>query len=295
MNVSILIVTRGRSEVVDTLSQRLHDLLAKEAPDTTGEVLVIAEDAGVTEVAARETLESGAALVRIPSHRGLGYNRNRALEAANGDVVIFVDDDCWPADDWLGELLRPLADPAVDGVMGNVHIKASTFLGDSISALGFPAGGSVGFAVMFPVDADGFTSHVSTLNCALRESAFARAGRFDESMVAGAEDGELSHRMMATGIRVKFQPTAVVDHAARESLSEFSRWFFRRGQATRQFSRRAPVSGTIGRRVRSYSRVLWLHRADPKLVAIIPLLGASVLLQQAGFMWELLTGEDVRG
>jgi len=296
MNISMLIVTRGMSPEVHGLARRLTDLLAAvRTDDLTGEVLIIAENPRVAEVAPHETVEDGIVLVSIPSARGLGYNRNRALEAAAGDVVVFVDDDCWPADDWLHELLTPLEDPTIHAVMGNVHIRPSTFLGDSISALGFPAGGSTGFAVMFPVDAEGFTTHISTLNCALREDTFTRVGPFDESLVFGGEDGELSHRISSAGLRVKFQPTAMVEHDARASLPEFGRWFFRRGRAACQFSRRVPAGGTIERRLVSYSQILWLHRGDPKIVAILPLLGASIILQQAGFAWEFVSGEGPRG
>lgn len=294
MNVSIVIVTRGMTPEVGTLAERLAGQLAAASPDVTGEVLIIAENPAVSEVTDRTAIAELIALVSIPSRRGLGYNRNRALDAARGDVVAFVDDDCWPADDWLEHLLAPLADPAVDAVMGEVRMRPSSFVGDSISALGFPAGGSNGFAAMFPVDADGFTTHISTLNCALRASTFERVGTFDESLVFGAEDGELSHRITMASLRVKFQPDALVDHDARSDLSEFTRWFFRRGRAACQFSRRVPVSGVVGQRLLSYRRLLWLHRADPKLIAIVPLLGASIVLQQAGFAWELLAGEDAR-
>jgi len=292
----MLVVTRGMTAEVHALASRLGELLAAVRSDVlAGEILIIAENRQVTEVAPREHVSDDIALVSIPAARGLGYNRNRALEAASGDVVVFVDDDCWPADTWLHELLAPLDDPTIHAVMGNVHIRPSTFLGDSISALGFPAGGSTGFAVMFPVDEEGFTTHISTLNCALRDETFATVGRFDESLVFGGEDGELSHRISSAGLRVKFQPTALVEHDARSSLSEFSRWFFRRGRAACQYSRRVPAGGTIGRRLVSYKTILWLHRRDPKLVAIVPLLGASIVLQQAGFAWEYVAGKGPQG
>lgn len=295
MNISILIVTRGMTDEVGALATRLRGLLDAEGPSVAGEVLVIAEDSRTGSPSAHEPLQSGAMLVRIPARRGLGYNRNRALDAAGGDVVVFVDDDCWPVDDWLPHLLAPLADPAIDGIMGNVRIRPSSYLGDSISALGFPAGGSAGFAVMFPLDDAGFTTHLSTLNCALRVTVFPRVGSFDESMTSGAEDGEFSYRMAQAGILVKFQTTALVDHAARDNLSEFTRWFFRRGRAACQYSRRVPAAGTIGRRLASYRTILRINSTDPKILAIVPLLGASVLLQQAGFVWELLTGTDMQG
>lgn len=279
--VSVAIVTRRISTEVERLAARL---LAMPVLAAEGEVLVVAEDA-VPHPTPPEPL-AGASLLRIPHGRGVAYNRNRAIDASSGEVIVFLDDDCWPAEQWLPELLVPLRDPGVDAVMGAVRIPASTFLGDSISALGFPGGGSVGFEVMFHVDEDGFTNHLSTLNCALRRRVFEHVGGFDETMTAGAEDGELAHRVHVAGLRMKFQPAAVVDHRARVALGDFARWFFLRGRAACQYSRVAPAGPVIARRLSSYRRILWMHRDDPKLVAIVPLLFASVLLQQAGFGWE---------
>jgi len=286
--VSVALVTRRLTPDVERLAARLIALGCGEGC----EVLVFAEDDAVTAPAPREPLSGGAQLVRLPHGRGLGYNRNRAIDLSRGETIVFVDDDCSPADDWFGQLLAPLGDPDVAAVMGNVHIPPSTFLGDSISALGFPGGGSAGFAVMFGVDERGFTDHLSTLNCAIRRRVLDEVGGFDETMTFGAEDGELSYRIRQAGYRIKFQPTAVVDHAARTGLGEFTRWFFRRGRAAYQFSRRAKAGAVIGRRLRSYKTIVRQHGRDPKVVAIVPLLIASVVLQEAGFAWEWAFGRD---
>lgn len=291
MTTSIAIVTRGTSAAVD----RLVDRLCQLGSDVEGtEVFVVAEDDSVDTPTPRHSLRERAWLVRIPAGRGLGYNRNRAIDVTSGDTIVFVDDDCWPLDGWLRELLAPLADPGVDAVMGDVRIRPSTLLGDSISALGFPGGGNVGFAVMFGVDAEGNTSHLSTLNCAIRRRVFDRVGAFDETMTAGGEDGELSYRISDAGLRIRHRPTAVVEHEARSDLREFAAWFFMRGRAACQFSRRVPAGPAIGNRLRSYRRIIALHRADPKLVVILPLLVASVALQQAGYAWEYATGPGSR-
>jgi cellulose synthase/poly-beta-1,6-N-acetylglucosamine synthase-like glycosyltransferase len=282
--ISAAIVTRGLTPKVEALAARLLEI---PCPDPEREVVVVAEDPEAGSPSERETLAERTFLVRIPVGRGLGFDRNVAVEAVTGDVIVFVDDDCWPAEDtWLEDLLEPLEDPSIDAVMSEVRIPPSTFLGDSISALGFPGGGNAGFAVMFHVDKDGFTDHLSTLGCALRRSVFERVGGFDETMTAGGEDGELSYRMCAAGMRMRFQPSALIEHEARSNLSGFARWFFRRGRAARQYARRAPAGHRIQQRLASYRRILSRNARDPKIVAIVPLLVAGVLLQQAGFAWE---------
>ena len=281
--ISIAIVTRALTPQVEALAARLLEI---PCPDPEREIVIVAEDAGTASPSERETLRERTSLVRVPVGRGLGFDRNRAVEAVAGEVIVFVDDDCWPTDTWLVELLEPLDDPQIDAVMSEVRIPPSTFLGDSISALGFPGGGNAGFAVMFHVDGEGLTDHLSTFGCVLRRSVFARIGGFDETMTAGGEDGELSYRMCAAGMKMRFQPSALIEHAARSSLSGFARWFFRRGRAARQYARRAPAGRRIGQRLASYRRILAANARDPKIVAIVPLLVAGVFLQQAGFLWE---------
>jgi len=288
-SVSIAIVTRALTPAVSLLCDRL---LGMPTPSGGFEVLVVAEDRRLESPTGRGALGDGAWLVKVPAGRGLGYDRNRAVEACAGDIVVFIDDDCWPDDGWLTCLLEPLSDPGVSGVMGGVRIAPSTFIGDSISALGFPGGGSAGFAVMFRVDPDGSTDHLSTLNCALRRDVFETVGGFDESMTMGSEDTELSHRITGAGLKMKFQPSAVVEHQARADLGEFARWFFRRGRGAYQLSRRIDTGPVIAARIATYRHILGQHLSDPKLVAIVPLLVSSVLLQEAGYVWEAVTRRE---
>ncbi len=284
--VTIAIVTRRATPALERLVSRVGGMAC---PFGRCEVVVVAEDPSVREPVPREP-GLGGWLVRVPFGRGLGFNRNRAVDESRGSVVAFVDDDCWPQDGWLAELLAPLADPSIDAVTGKVKVPPSTFLGDAIAALGFPGGGSEGFEVMYPVDARGLTDHLAIGNSAVRRSALGRVGGFDETMTAGGEDTELSYRLCEAGFRIKYQPSAVVEHAARTSLAEFARWFFRRGRSVYQLSRRVREGPMIAARLASYGRLLAIHRRDPKLLVIVPLLFASVLLQETGFVWEWASG-----
>lgn len=280
-DVSVGIIAGGRRPALTRLVSQLHSL--EEPP---AEVIVAIETPGVSEV--RETRDHrGTRWLHIPARRGLGYNRNRLLEAVRSEFLVFADDDCEPQEGWLPELIAPLADSDVAGVVGRVHIPPAGFLGDAISALGFPAGGSAGYETMFTVEEDGTTDNLTTCNCAIRTSVFREVGGFDESMTFGGEDTEFGRRMSGAGHRLVYHPKALVQHDARRDLGEFGRWFYRRGRAKRQFSRKATgVGALVGKRLASYGRILHDRRTDPKIVAIVPLLIASVALQQAGFIAE---------
>src|SRR6266852_2150668 len=59
------------------------------------------------EVVARFAAESPVAVTYcVEPEQNIALARNRALMDAGGDFVAFIDDDEFPADDWLSRLLH---------------------------------------------------------------------------------------------------------------------------------------------------------------------------------------------
>jgi len=54
------------------------------------------------------------------SQQNIALARNNALEHAEGDFIVFIDDDEFPADDWLCHLFKTCLAYGVDGVLGPV-------------------------------------------------------------------------------------------------------------------------------------------------------------------------------
>lgn len=52
--------------------------------------------------------------------KGISFVRNKTLEQAKGDAIVFIDDDEFPAKDWLFNLLKTCLDYGVSGVLGPV-------------------------------------------------------------------------------------------------------------------------------------------------------------------------------
>jgi len=281
-DISIGIIARARIPELDALAEQL---LALDGPEAR-EVVIGVETAGATECS-ETTDERGVRWITLPPHRGLGYNRNRVLDAVRGDVLLCTDDDCVPKPDWIEALLGVLEDPRVHAAVGGVEIPAAGFVGDAISALGFPAGGNIGFEAMFGVDPDGSTENITTCNCAIRTSTLRELGGFDESFTYGGEDTELGHRLTTSGKRIIFSPKAKVVHPARRDLSTFGRWFFVRGRAKAQYVRKVHGSSRlVSNRLASYGRIMHAHATDPEIVLIVPLIAASVVIQWCGFVVE---------
>jgi succinoglycan biosynthesis protein ExoM len=53
--------------------------------------------------------------------QNIALARNRAIEHASGDFVVFIDDDEFPVQDWLRNLLETYLAYGVDGVLGPVN------------------------------------------------------------------------------------------------------------------------------------------------------------------------------
>ena len=225
-------------------------------------------------------------VLRMPQNRGPARCRNEGARSALGEILVFTDSDCEVAPDWLERTDQHFRTEDTDAIMGRLVLKPSTFLGDSISALGFPAGGSIGFEKIWRVDEKGFTDSLSSCNCAVRQSLFWKVGGFDETFpYAGGEDSLFAYHLKKAGSRIRFCPDVVVVHGARDSLRSFLRWQFRRGQSSYIFSTKVRDKGNyMALRLWSTANILKLSFADRKFPLILLLLGLSVLVQMMGFL-----------
>ena len=267
-------------------ARRLPTLLSalrgqKVAP---GEVIVV--DDGSTDRSHAVAEAEGARCLRLADNQGPAGARNAGAGAAIGDVLAFTDSDCIPREDWTDAIARHMSDEGVDALMGKVSIARSSTLGNAISALGFPAGGSVGFEYIWPVSDTGETISLSTCNCALRAVTFHAIGGFDRRFpFPGGEDSLLAHRLVAADRRIRYCPDMVVGHAARDDLGGFLRWQFKRGISSYVFSRLVTERRRyVSLRRWSTRNVLTAARRDGRLLLVAALLGLGTAAQMAGYV-----------
>jgi len=217
--VSILVCTRDRRAMLDTLLADLH------AQDYDGQY----EIAVIEETDDPRPIEGVNYVPHPVMNKGIAFARNLAIKHAAHDLIVFVDDDCQVETDWLRRLVQPLDDPQVLGVQGGVTVPDGTnAVGWAETLLGFPGGG------VSRIHHSGGkiqeTREVSTLNAAYRKQALLDAGGFDAAARFGGEDYLLAKKVARQG-RLLFVPSALVCHAARGSIPAIWRWFVRRGTA----------------------------------------------------------------
>ncbi|MDH3744919.1 MAG: glycosyltransferase [Acidobacteriota bacterium] len=159
--------------------------------------------------------------------------RNLGVEKAGGKILLFTDADCTPLPGWLECLIAAVERAPVAGGAVSFDLEANRWaVADNIASF---------HDLLADRVAENDTAvPVGTLNLGLTRRAWEEVGRFDESLVT-SEDFDWFLRARASGLRVAFEPRALVEHAAvrstRGELEGHAAWY---GKHFPAFRRRHP-------------------------------------------------------
>lgn len=122
MDVSILICTRNRAE---HLQDTLRSIAAAKVPSSLRVELVIVDN-GSTD-ATRTVIEEEAPADLNPrcvyeARPGLSHARNTGIEATDGKIILFTDDDVRVPRHWIPAMVRPIRRGWADAVAGGVRL-----------------------------------------------------------------------------------------------------------------------------------------------------------------------------
>jgi mycofactocin glycosyltransferase len=234
--------------------------------------VVVVDDGSAIPVRQQE-LERASCQVEVIRHarsKGAAAARNTGLAACTTDFVAFLDADVVPRRGWLEALLGHFADPAVALVaprivgLSDSHnmiaryeaVRSSLDLGRREA----------------PVVPYGTVSYVPSAAIVCRRSALTAAGGFDETLRCG-EDVDLCWRLVESGVRLRYEPIALVAHDHRVGVRE---WLGRKafyGKSAAPLSIRHPDK-TAPLVISGWTLLLWL------LVAVGSFIGylASVVI-----------------
>lgn len=162
--------------------------------------------------------------------KGFAVQRNLGIKNAKYDLIAFTDADCIIPKDWLNLLTSALDKDSV-AVGGNAYSPMkSPYLGKCIACLGFPAGGDVGLDSINNLDDKGNINSIATCNALFRKSILTRLNGFNNSLKYGGEDSDLCKRISEKNKTIKYASASYVYHKTKNTLSEFVRWYSRRGE-----------------------------------------------------------------
>ncbi len=219
--VSVIIRTRDREKVLPECLDRLL-----EDPDLPFEIIVVdASSSDATQgILARYPTVVNCRLGDVPYSTVLA--RNVGLARAKGDIVAFIDDDCFVLPGWLRELAGAFVDPEVIAAGGRViyHPWKRCEHGEPVATVDLARD-------VIEAEWDRVLDHVADVphlpggNCAVRREAALSVGGFDTNFVGSAngEETDFFLRISKLGGRMVFVPTAVVEHRAAPRADRMAR------------------------------------------------------------------------
>lgn len=244
--MTVAICTRDRpdglAQLLESLRvqeyQRLHIIVVDNAPSddrTRRTVSELARERDINYV--------------MEPRPGLSWARNRAIEASDGEVIAWADDDEICDRCWAAELARAFVEVPDAGAVTGIVVPAEL---DTPSQARFEQYSGVsrgrGFtrAVFSPA-----TAHLQSPlyplppfgsggNMAFRRDAIERIGRFDCALgagtatLAGEDTAALSALLLAGGTLV-YQPTAIVHHRHRRDDAALRRQLLGYGRGLTAF------------------------------------------------------------
>jgi lipopolysaccharide/colanic/teichoic acid biosynthesis glycosyltransferase/GT2 family glycosyltransferase len=196
-----------------TLGDCLAALQVQSLSRDRYEVIVV--DDGSTDRTAEVARRRGVRLIRQPN-AGPAAARNRGVQAARGDILLFTDADCAPAADWIERMTEPFRTPEVAGAKGVYRTRQKEVVARFVQ-LEYEDK----YARMSRHDRIDF---VDTYSAAYRRHVFLANSGFDTIFpTSSVEDQEFSFRLAQKGYRLVFVPRARVYHRHNTTLGEYWR------------------------------------------------------------------------
>jgi cellulose synthase/poly-beta-1,6-N-acetylglucosamine synthase-like glycosyltransferase len=190
--------------------------LGKQSIDCASYEIIVVDDGSLdqTAIVAERILGPNNAQVIRAAHGGPAQARNLGAQAAHGELLLFTDADCEPAQDWIERLAAAFDDPIVGGAKGVYRTRQRSWAARFVQQ-------------EYQDKYDRMRSQssidfVDTYSATYRREVFVNYGGFDPAFIAD-EDQELSFRLTARGVRLVFAPDAIVYHQHVTSLLKYLR------------------------------------------------------------------------
>jgi glycosyltransferase involved in cell wall biosynthesis len=173
---------------------------------------------------------------------GPAAKRNMAIRDAKGEVLVFIDDDAYPKNDFLEILGKDFASDDIVAVGGPAVTPKESKFWQKVSGATFLSSLSGGFPERYrPVGRKKFVADWPSVNLSISKSIFEELGGFAGDYWPG-EDTKLGFDLlMKKNISILYDPELVVYHHRREGLGkhvkQISAYGLHRGFFAKRYSK----------------------------------------------------------
>lgn len=221
MKYSTIICTRNRCEI---LSEALHSHTLLEIPNNASREIVIVDNGSTDQT--REIVQKFQSVAPFDvkylyeSREGHSVALNTGCRAAQGDVLVFTDDDAFPDINWLAAIHDTFVRTDADWVYGPVVPKwpdnrvpnwYGPFSSQFVACLDR---GTEEFVAFAP------EQHFAGVNHACKRNKIYELGlyREDYGILPGGKsyrgnDDELFQRALSNGCKIVYNPRILVNHS----------------------------------------------------------------------------------
>jgi glycosyltransferase involved in cell wall biosynthesis len=240
MNITVILCTYNRS---GSLARALESIAAQTVPaEIKWEVLVVDNNSkDQTRALVEEFCLKHPDRFRylFEPQPGKSYALNTGIREARGKILAFIDDDVSAEPTWLRNLTSELHSSEWAGAGGRILPEKSFSPPRWLSAKEARSFAPLALFDLGPHPGPLAESPFGT-NMAFRKEVFERFGGFrtdlgprPDSIIRG-EDTEFGKRVLAAGLRLRYEPSAVVYHAMPENRVRkkyFLAWWFDKGRS----------------------------------------------------------------
>lgn len=223
--ISVVIITYNR---LKTLKMALDSIIHQETGGEFSFEILVVDDASTDGT--RDFLSDLTKTTNIPIRyfseegRGIPYARNKGIKEAQGEWIVFFDDDQIAETNWLKELREVALRKGAYIVGGPRYLNLTQ---DQMMQIG-----PICRKILGETN-HGLEIHKKTLktlpttgNMMIKHKVFNTVGLFDTTMSRGGTDIDFARRALAAGFESWYSPVAVVQHiiSSHRLTEDYFKW-----------------------------------------------------------------------
>jgi GT2 family glycosyltransferase len=212
LRLSVVVVTANRRE------ELLISLRSLEEQGAPFELVVVDNGSSDGSVASVRQEWPDSVIVALSENAGVAGGRNRGIEAASGDLLVFLDDDAsFEAPDALSRIrARFEGDPSLGVLTAQARLFPS----------GEPDRAAIPRREKRVADSDCAVSYFCGVAFAARRDMLAITGTFPEDFIYYCEELDLAWRVIEAGYRIVWACDLVVLHRRSALARPPGRWVY---------------------------------------------------------------------